>query len=108
MMGGQISGTMAKDADPPIAGLAHAQAADGLPVSPALDLVADAAHVPTERAIVDGRVVQISLVAVLLGAVAAGVSVVFLRLIWFVTNLAFYQTLSLEFKRPSDNQLGWM
>jgi chloride channel protein, CIC family len=94
------------NSDPTTANPVHSAAADGLTVSPALDLVKEAAHVPTEPAIVDRRVVQISLLAIALGILAAGVSVVFIRLISLVTNLAFYQVWSTEFKSPSENQLG--
>lgn len=99
---------MTSEGGQPIEGVVHAEAADGLPLSPALDLVTEAAQVPTEPAIVDRRVVQISLLAVLLGVAAAGVSVVFLRLIALVTNLAFFHQVSLQVTHPSHNQLGLM
>jgi CIC family chloride channel protein len=99
---------MSTDSDPPSSELAHVSPADGVPVSPALELVANAAQVPTEPALVDRRVVFISLLSILLGLAAGGVSVVFMRLIAFVTNLAFFQTVSLESVSPADNHLGLM
>src|SRR5262249_44791017 len=75
-------------------------------LSPALDLVTEAAQVPSEPAIVDGRVIRISLLAILLGAIAAGVAGVFIRLIALVTNLAFFHTLTTEPSQPANNQLG--
>lgn len=99
---------MASEPEQPIRDIVHAEAEDGLPLSPALDLVTEAAQVPTEPAIVDRRVVQVSLLAILLGTTAAGVSVLFVRLISLITNLAFFQTWSLEFRPPAENQLGWL
>jgi H+/Cl- antiporter ClcA/CBS domain-containing protein len=97
---------MSNNADPQKSSSAYAGAGDSVPVSPALDLVKEAAHVPTESAIVDRRVVQICLLAIALGAVAAGLSVIFIRLIALVTNVAFFQRLSFENVSPAHNQLG--
>ena len=105
-VGRWVSEIMASDDEQPIEDIIHAEAADGLPLSPALDLVTEAAQVPTEPVIVDGRVVQLSLIAVLLGIAAAGVAVVFVRLIALVTNIAFFQRMSLESVSPAQNQLG--
>jgi hypothetical protein len=43
---------MSNEADPTNVVAAHAGTADGLPVSPALELVAESAHVPTESPLV--------------------------------------------------------
>src|SRR4051794_41847864 len=99
---------MSTDSDPPNSELAHASPAEGLPVSPSLELVSDFAQTPTEPALVDRRVVFISLLSILLGLAAGGISVVFMRLIALVTNLAFYQQISLETVSPAGNHLGLM
>ncbi len=99
---------MSTDSDPTNDGLPQTALADGVPVSPTLDLVSDTAQVPTERAIVDRRVIQISAVAIVLGAAAAAVSVVFVRLIALFTNIAFFQRFSLQLAQPANNHLGWM
>jgi chloride channel protein, CIC family len=93
-------------AEQPFESSPHSATTDGLTVSPALDLVAEAAHVPVEVALVDGRVVRLSLLAIALGAVAAGASVVLLRLIALITNIAFFQQFSLSSVPPAANQLG--
>jgi chloride channel protein, CIC family len=93
-------------ADQPLESSPHSATTDGLTVSPALDLVAEAAHVPAEVALVDGHVVRISLLAIAVGAVAAGASVLLLRLIALITNIAFFQHVSLAEVPPAANQLG--
>jgi H+/Cl- antiporter ClcA/CBS domain-containing protein len=99
---------MSNEADPTNAVAAHAGTADGLPVSPALALVTETGHVPVETAIVDRRVVQISMLSVVLGVFAAGFSVVLIRLIALVTNVAFFQRMSFDLTPPSQNHLGWV
>lgn len=54
----------------------------------------------------DRRVLMLSLLAVLIGAISAGVAWVLVQLIALITNLAFYQRLSLDFTSPSENRLG--
>ena len=75
---------------------------DGLTLSPSLDLVAEAAQVPPNYAIIDRRVVQVCLLAVSLGIAAALVAQVLVALIAIITNLAYFGTLSLEFRPPAD------
>ncbi|HEX4412479.1 MAG TPA: chloride channel protein [Lacipirellulaceae bacterium] len=99
---------MSTESGPPSSELVHPSLAEGLPVSPALELVAEVSQTPTEPALVDGRVVFISLLGILLGLAAGGVAVVFMRLIAFVTNLAFFQQISFETVSPADNHLGWI
>lgn len=54
----------------------------------------------------DRRVLLLSGMAVLIGAVSVGVAWILLELILLMTNLAFYQRLSLQEVSPADNQLG--
>jgi chloride channel protein, CIC family len=93
-------------AEHPFESSPHSATTDGLTVSPALDLVAEAAQVPLEATLVDRRVIKLSLMAIMLGAVAAGTSVVLMRLIALITNFAFYQHISFDFVPPAGNQLG--
>src|SRR6185436_9734480 len=84
----------------------HVSSAEGLPVSPALDLVLEAAQIPPHAAIVDRRTVFISAVSILLAVAAACVAQFLVRLIGFVTNLAFFGRLSTSFASPAGNHLG--
>jgi H+/Cl- antiporter ClcA/CBS domain-containing protein len=51
-------------------------------------------------------VLFVSILAVLVGLLASGVSLLLTRLIGFVTNVAFYGRLSASFISPADNRLG--
>lgn len=90
----------------PLEDAAHAATTDGLTISPSLDLVAEAADVPREVALVDRRVVQLSGFALALGVVAAFVAQALIMLIALVTNLAFFGRLSFEHAIPAMHQLG--
>jgi CIC family chloride channel protein len=79
---------------------------DGLTVSPALDFVVEAAHVPPEATLVDRRILLISSLAVFLGVASAAASVVLVRLIAVITNIAFFQQFSFAETSPADNRLG--
>lgn len=85
---------------------AQATTTEGLTVSPALDLVVEAAQVPPHYSVVDVRVMQICALAVGLGVAAALVAQVLVRLIAFVTNFAFYGRFSLTAVSPAGNELG--
>ncbi len=85
---------------------AHSATTDGLTISPSLDLVTEAAHVPAETSIVDRRVVKLCGVAILLGATASVAAYVLIRLIAFVTNLAFFHRFSLLDVAPAQNSMG--
>ena len=50
---------------------AHFATTDGLTISPSLDFVSEAAHVPAETSIVDRRVVRLCGIAVVLGGMAS-------------------------------------
>ncbi len=66
-----------------------------------------ACEVPIPSRAVDARVIRVCVFAVLVAAVAGVIAQVLLRLIWFVTGLAFHGTLSFEHQTPLDNNLGW-
>lgn len=81
-------------------------AGDGLPIAPTMADALTACEVPIPSRAVDAKVVRVCAVAVALGVVAALVAQVLLRLIWFVTGLAFHGTLSFSHQTPMDNHLG--
>ena len=61
---------------------------------------------PEGRAVVDRRVVFIAAICAALGLVMGGVARGLMVLISAITNLAFYQRLSLAPASPADNTLG--
>ena len=77
-----------------------------LPVSPSLELSLTALHVPARPALVDGRAVLISTMAVGIGLAAAGIAWLLVHLIGLFTNLAFYGRLATNFVSPAGHQLG--
>jgi H+/Cl- antiporter ClcA len=54
----------------------------------------------------DRRVLLLSAIAVLIGAISTIAAFVLLNLIHFFTNLFFFQTLSFADRSPADNTLG--
>lgn len=79
---------------------------DGVPIAPSLEPTLNAAHVPHHTVFVDRRVVQITLIALLIGLAAGLIAQGLVRLIGLITNLAFYGRFSTEFVSPADNHLG--
>jgi CIC family chloride channel protein len=57
-------------------------------------------------AIIDRRLVFMSLLGIMIGAVAAFVAVILLSLIGFFTNLFYYGRISFSFVSPAGNELG--
>jgi CIC family chloride channel protein len=75
-----------------------------LPVAPSL---AEHPFPGAARAsLVTPRVLFVSALAMIVGALASGVALLLTRLIGFVTNLAFYGRVSGAFISPADNKLG--
>ena len=56
----------------------------------------------------DKRVLILSLMALLIGAMSAAVAYVLVWLIAIITNVAFYQTLSSVFRSPDHHRLGYL
>ncbi len=56
----------------------------------------------------DSRVIMLSLMAVVVGIMSALVAAALVWLINLITNLAFYQQVSGEFRSPAGNHLGWL
>jgi len=88
--------------------LDQAATAEGLPVAPAASLTIEAARVPLERSLIDGRVVLICAWSVLLAIATGFVARALVAIIGLVTNIAFYGRFSAAFVSPADNHLGWI
>ncbi|HXE20832.1 MAG TPA: chloride channel protein [Rhodoferax sp.] len=89
---------------------------DALPVAPALGVSLDAAQMPRESTLVTHRILLISALALILGAVAAWVAQVLMLLINLITDICFYGRVSDVLGpgarhgsfvlSPADNHLG--
>lgn len=81
-----------------------------LTISPALDLVVEAAQLPPEQSRVNRRTLYVCAISLVLGILAAFVAQALVSLIAVITNLAFYGQLSLEITAPAGavNQLGML
>ncbi len=86
--------------------LSKSSTIEGLPVAPSLESTLRAAHVPHQTVFVDRRVVQITLLALLIGLLSGLIAQGLMRLIGFITNLSFYGRLTTDFVSPADNHLG--
>jgi H+/Cl- antiporter ClcA/CBS domain-containing protein len=75
---------------------------DGLTLSPALDLVAEAAQVPVQHSLIDQRVLLLCAMSIALGAAAALIAQLLIGLIAAITNFSYFGTFSLEFRAPAD------
>ncbi len=79
----------------------------GVPVAPSLDATLGREHVDAVPATMDRRDAVVAGYALALGCAAFFVAELLVRSIAFVTNLAFYQRLSIETVSPAGNTLGW-
>ena len=79
----------------------------GLSVAPSLEASLVSARMPTRAPALDRRVVVLSAWAIVLGLVAGAVARALVLLIGLITNVAFYQRLSLSFASPAGNRLGF-
>lgn len=78
-----------------------------IPVSILLQQMADATLQPApEQPPIDRRVVRLSLLAVAIGVAGSFIAMALMKLIAFITNLAFHGELSLEAASPVGNTLG--
>jgi H+/Cl- antiporter ClcA/predicted transcriptional regulator len=87
----------------------HSATVDGLTLSPSLDSLAEAEHLPAQSTPIDRRVLQVCGLAVGLGLAAAFIAQALMALIALVTNLSFFGRLSLEATAPAEavGHLGW-
>ncbi|MGE5450723.1 MAG: chloride channel protein [Acidobacteriota bacterium] len=85
----------------------HSSTDEPLPVAPSLAATVGPSHMPLRQALVDARVLKVSLFAVLLASVTAFVAQGLILLISGVTNLAFYGRMSWDAASPAHHHLGW-
>ncbi len=86
--------------------LERASTTAGLPVAPTLGPTLEAAHVTGRRAVADGRVVLVSVVAVFVAVLASLAAWLLTTLIAVVTQLAWFGRLSTQPASPATNALG--
>ncbi len=84
----------------------HSSPTQGLPVSPSLDLVLEAAQLPLRTTTVDRRTLFISALCIGIAFAAALVAQLLIHLIGFITNVSFFGRFSTSFASPADNNLG--
>jgi H+/Cl- antiporter ClcA len=82
----------------------HSRAA--IPLAPSLDSTLAEAHLPRRFRPLDRRVLGITLAAMVLGAVVAGVAWLLTALIGLITNLAFYGRWDTALSSPAGHHLG--
>lgn len=87
---------MTKPATPPSthASVIASGSPGAVPIAPALDVTMDAAHINREPTTLDRRVLRISLLAIGLGVVAAGVAQLLMLMINLITDICFYGRVS--------------
>ncbi|MCC6320823.1 MAG: chloride channel protein [Phycisphaerales bacterium] len=78
----------------------------GIPVAPSISESLRTVPAPDPGPSVNRRVVWITALALALGIAAALIAQVLMRLIWFVTGLAFHGTISLQPQSPLNHHLG--
>ena len=101
--------TAANENEPGHPGVRTEGSTDALPLAPSMSASLDAARMPRRSTLVDKRVLRITAVSVVLGALAAVIAKLLTALIGLVTNLAFYGRWSTAFSSPADAvpHLGW-
>lgn len=78
----------------------------GIPVAPSLSPALHGIDLPEEQQIVSKRIVYISALAVLVAFLSGFIAQGLMSLIYFFTNVFFYQTLSFSSSSPANNSLG--
>ena len=81
---------------------------EGVPIAPSLSPAIENARVPLERSLIDNRVLMLSGIAIVLAAATGVIAQLLMRVIWLVTNIAFYGRVSSAFVSPAENRLGWL
>ncbi|OOG59586.1 chloride channel protein [Rhodanobacter sp. C03] len=101
--------TAANENEPGHPGVRTEGSTDALPLAPSMSASLDAARMPRRSTLVDKRVLRITAVSIVLGALAAVIAKLLTALIGLVTNLAFYGRWSTAFSSPADAvpHLGW-
>ena len=86
--------------------VARASTTNGLPMDAGLGPTLEQARAPRQSALLNLRVVFLSLVSIAIAAAAGVVAQALTRLIGLITNLSFYGRFSSEFTSPAYNHLG--
>ncbi len=86
--------------------VARASTTNGLPMDAALGPTLEQARAPRQSALVNLRVVFLSLVSIAIAAAAGVVAQALTRLIGLITNLSFYGRFSFDFTSPAYNHRG--
>jgi len=81
---------------------ARSSVSEGLTLSPALDLVTEAAQVPPQMVLLDRRVLVICLMALLLGVLSAFIAQGLMALIGLITNLCYFGEFSFHLRAPAE------
>jgi H+/Cl- antiporter ClcA len=84
----------------------QASTTEGLPIAPSMGPAMAAVEIPLRPTLVDGRVMVISLLAIIVAACAAMAAEFLMRLIGLVTNLSFFGVASTRLASPAQNHLG--
>jgi len=79
---------------------------DGIPVAPSLAPALATVNAPPAYAPVDRRVIIISAIAIVIGALGALIAVALTHLIGLITNLSYFGRWSWAFSSPSTDRLG--
>jgi chloride channel protein, CIC family len=80
----------------------------GVPVAPSMGPALEGANIPLERSLIDNRVLMICGLAIAVAIVTGVVAQLLVRLIFFVTNLAFFGRFSARAVSPASHGLGWL
>src|ERR1700689_1051680 len=87
-------------------GIAGSSSTEGLPIAPSMGPALKTILTPQHTTAVNGRVVFITLIAVVIGLAAGLIAQILLRLIGLITNLSFYGRPTTHFSSPAGNHLG--
>jgi hypothetical protein len=68
----------------------QASSTEGLPVAPSMGPALESARAPLHATVVDGRVIFITVIAMVIGLATGLVAQILIHLIGFITNVAFY------------------
>jgi len=80
----------------------QAATTEGLPVAPSLGPVMEQLHIPARQSLMDRRAMVIVAWAIVLGIAAGFIAEFLRRLIWLVTNIAFYGQFSITDRLPAQ------
>lgn len=79
---------------------------EAIPLAPSLGPTLSEGHIRHTRPLVDQRLLVICAISLGIAAVTSVIALLLVNLISFITNVAFYQRISLEALGPAGNQLG--